>query len=113
MIRRFYWSLLFSILPILGLIPLNHYLVSNVHDFKEASDRNFITLELIESLIFFMLSFMIVSEYFRIHPDYKTVMWRHKQKNPDIPSKYYKDNSTKPTSSIADLKDNEDEDLEK
>ena len=91
MFKRFFWSLLFAVLPILGLVPLNHYLVTNVHTFEDASDRNFVALILIETLLIFNISFMIVNTYFNIHPDYKTIAWNHKKTHPDIPDVYYND----------------------
>ena len=88
--KRFLWSLLFSAVFMFILAPVNHYLTTDIHTLEQASDRNFVSLLIVESILVFGVAFQVISQYFSKHPDYKSVVFTHRRNNPNIPGEYYK-----------------------
>jgi hypothetical protein len=94
LLKRFVWAIALSILPIAALVPVNHFLVTDVHNIQDAADRNFISLVLVEAVLIFGVAFQIVNTYFTLHPDYKSLIRKHRTEHPEIPDQYYNDPKT-------------------
>ena len=63
--KRLLWTIIFSTLFIVALVPVNRFLSSDIHTLEQASYRNFISIVLVESILIFGVVFQIVNEYFR------------------------------------------------
>lgn len=90
--KRFFWSVVFSVLVLGILLPVNILLLLNIKTPLEQARANFITIMIVEATLIFGVVFAVINQYFNLHTDYETLVFSHKKQHPEVPITYYKNN---------------------